>query len=135
MSYSPTLIYTSLSKANGIYHEIFYSLSNATSFLPNTKKHTVLKHYMSYPSPLAQLSTTLKAKGDPRGASDKIPSHLVSNFLFSICQLSSYFSSHYSMTHDRANMSASTDEKRETPPVKTGMLTGVGQVTVLFSDG
>lgn len=59
---------TSLPKANGTYHETFHSISSAANFLPDMKKHTVLKHSTSchsHQGPLAQLSTTLKTRRDP----------------------------------------------------------------------
>jgi len=61
--------HVSLPKANGTYRETFHSIPGAANFLPDMKKCTVLKCSTgchSHPSPLAQLSTTLKTKGEPR---------------------------------------------------------------------
>ena len=84
-----------------------------------------------HPSPLAQLSTTLKTKGDPRERQQKkIPFHWLSNF---ICP--EYFPSIISLylilllwcMAGQVCLPLSSDEERQVPSVKTDILTGLAK--------
>lgn len=100
--------HVSFPKANGTHHETFHSSPGAANSLPDVKKCTVLRRYSCHchPSPLAQLSTTLKTKGDPRERQQKKPLFIDSaiSFVQSIFLLLSRFISYAPMMYGRASM-------------------------------
>lgn len=123
----------SLPKANGTYQEPFHSIPSAADFLPDTKKCTILKCNMGCHSPLsppAQLSTTLKTEGDPREAADKIPFHLVSNFVFLkrfLSIISLYLMLFLWGMAGQVCLPLSSDGEREAPSAKTRTVTGLAK--------
>ena len=91
-----------------------------------------------HPSPLAQLSTTLKTKGDPRERQQKKPLFIDSaiSFVQSIFLLLSRFISYAPMMYGRASMFTSLFRWGKTGPIcKNRHFNWLGEVTGIISCG